>query len=610
MTSIQVNGVRVTGTGKADAFLTFSNGLNVVTGASDTGKSYVVELIDFLTGASRPINDISEAAGYTTAHLDLSLSDDARYRLSRALKGGNFALEKWNTEGGLDQGDPPVLAAKHAAKSTNNVSAFLLTPCNLWGKRLLKNQDGQTSALSFRDLAHLVIVKEEDIYKTTSPILSENQPENPRRKSVFRLLLTGVDDSEIVQEKRKADLKVKQEAEKDILTTLIADAETELAAIAPEPDQLSDQIARLDDTLGSLSQTITVHRDEIRGEQVRRKQSWDNIQDANNRLIVVTQLIDRFQLLRTHYKTDLNRLSAIIELQDTFTRYPEQQCPLCGSSPTAPETVTALNLDELQVGCAREIEKINLFLTDLDTTTNGLIKEEQALTKSIAQLRDQYDASSERLQEELAPLSEVNRQEFDELVALRKRLERADSLRQQIAGLRARLATLQGRVGKSKAANVELAPSTAQTHELCEEIESVLKEWGYPNLKRVSFSENHSDLVINGKDRRSHGKGLRALTYAAFTVGLMRHCLSKGLPHPGFVVLDSPLVAYREPDPAESGELPPSVKDLFYRSLASDKTRGQVLVFENEDPPTDMLQAINYIHFTKSTTGRYGFYPV
>ena len=135
-----------------------------------------------------------------------------------------------------------------------------------------------------------------------------------------------------------------------LLTTLIADAETELAAIAPEPDQLSDQIARLDDTLGSLSQTITVHRDEIRGEQVRRKQSWDNIQDANNRLIVVTQLIERFRLLRTHYQTDLNRLRAIIELQDTFTRYPEQQCPLCGSSPTAPETVTALNLDELQVG--------------------------------------------------------------------------------------------------------------------------------------------------------------------------------------------------------------------------------------------------------------------
>ena len=212
MTSIQLDGVGVTGTGKSDASLTFRPGLNAITGASDTGKSYVVELIDFLLGASRPINDISEAAGYTTAHLDLSLINDERYRLSRALKGGNFALEKWNADGGLDQGDPPVLAAK----STNNVSAFLLSPCNLWGKRLLKNAEGQTSALSFRDLAHLVIVKEEDIYKTTSPILSENQPENTRRKSVFRLLLTGIDDSEIVQKKRKADLKVKQEAEKDI----------------------------------------------------------------------------------------------------------------------------------------------------------------------------------------------------------------------------------------------------------------------------------------------------------------------------------------------------------------------------------------------------------
>jgi hypothetical protein len=75
-------------------------------------------------------------------------------------------------------------------------------------------------------------------------------------------------------------------------------------------------------------------------------------------------------------------------------------------------------------------------------------------------------------------------------------------------------------------------------------------------------------------------------------------------------VLDSPLVAHKEPDPDETDVLPESVKELFCRSLASDRRSGQVIVFENIDPPKDVEPSINYLHFSKSGAGRYGFYSV
>ena len=96
------------------------------------------------------------------------------------------------------------------------------------------------------------------------------------------------------------------------------------------------------------------------------------------------------------------------------------------------------------------------------------------------------------------------------------------------------------------------------------------------------------------------------MTYASSVLGLLRFAERESRPHPGFVVLDSPLVVYRAPDPDES--LPTEVKAAFFRGTAAQFKERQVLVLENEDPPTD-LGGVNVIRFTKSVDGRYGFFP-
>jgi len=106
---------------------------------------------------------------------------------------------------------------------------------------------------------------------------------------------------------------------------------------------------------------------------------------------------------------------------------------------------------------------------------------------------------------------------------------------------------------------------------------------------------------------------VRALTCAAFISALMRHCISKDLPHPGIVVLDSPLVVYKDPDKtgSESARIRHAgVKEAFYRAMAEGLCLGQVLVLENEDPTPDVAQRITHHHFTKARTGRYGLLPV
>jgi hypothetical protein len=103
---------------------------------------------------------------------------------------------------------------------------------------------------------------------------------------------------------------------------------------------------------------------------------------------------------------------------------------------------------------------------------------------------------------------------------------------------------------------------------------------------------------------------MRAITHAAFTVGLLEYTRVNELPHPGFVVLDTPLLAYREPEGEEDDLTGTDVQDRFYEYLEALKER-QVIIFENNDPPEAVKRRSQTLFFSKNPhLGRYGFFPV
>lgn len=140
-------------------------------------------------------------------------------------------------------------------------------------------------------------------------------------------------------------------------------------------------------------------------------------------------------------------------------------------------------------------------------------------------------------------------------------------------------------------------------------IEEILKEWHFPGEGRVYFDEVERDFVIDGKPRGSRGKGLRAITHAAVTIGLMEYCRDMSLPHPGFVVLDSPLLAYWAPEGKEDDLKGTDLKDKFYDYLVENHSDSQVIIIENEHPSERLAQHVAMTVFTKNPTqGRYGLF--
>jgi hypothetical protein len=150
---------------------------------------------------------------------------------------------------------------------------------------------------------------------------------------------------------------------------------------------------------------------------------------------------------------------------------------------------------------------------------------------------------------------------------------------------------------------------TAVADKFASTVEEVLVSWHFPNATRVQFEPKKRDLVIGGKLRTARGKGLRAITHAAFTIGLLQFCRLHNNPHPGFVVLDSPLLAYRAPDSAEDDLSGTDLKQRFYNYLMKLGTDRQVIIVENVDPTPEVSATPQTLRFTGNlNTGRHGLF--
>jgi hypothetical protein len=604
----------LTGEGKPAAELPFSTGLNVISGASDTGKSYVIQCIDYMFGASEPPKSIEEAAGYTAIALSLQAYHGGQvFTLVRSLHGGDFQLfESENTNTSTRP-----LATKHSAKNDDNISAFFVKLTGLRGRKVRTDLDGKTREASFREISKLVLIDEEQIIKKRSPVLASGQDRSETfETSLFSLLLTGRDDSSVVAQPPAKIRKAQQKAQVELLDQLIASSKSTLSEEPIDPIGVAERLATTKARIDQVSNTISTTRAAINDQEKKRRDAWSARQKLDSRRLVIAELVARFDLLETHYRSDLARMEAVVEAESVLSQLPVERCPLCGAELTSIEEVHRAHAAEepvegLRAACETESRKIETLLVDLDSTRGQLIAEGKQLVEDLEIARSSYEAADALLQQELMPRTRFDQEELATLLANRDKLMEMSLKAEQVSSLAQRRDEVVAELTKRRAKRVKRETETSAVDELCGDIQALLKDWRYPGSERVTWNHEKLDILISGKPRASQGKGYRAITYSAFTIGLMNYCQRKRLPHPGLVLLDSPLVTYQEPDGTDDEPLGPDVKDAFFTELAKSPPTQQIIIFENEDPPKSVQTSINYVHFSKAKgVGRYGFLPV
>jgi hypothetical protein len=609
-----------TGTHIEPVRLNFQCGLNLVYGASNTGKSFTLKSIDFMLGGSKPLPDIDERTGYEMIWFGFSLVGVGDFTLSRSTKGGNFILYEGLVTSVQPEQKAQTLSSKHDPKKLDNLSQFLLNNLGFAKKFVATHAVGKQDSLSFRDLTKILLVNETGIQIEQSPIESGQRHDRTKEHSVFRLLLTGVDDSSIVPIMDKKAFDTSKAVRIEIINEMIADIDSKLMSSYPDIDDLPAQNQRIANALEQIKSEFDVAQGSIQSYLDEKRRLSIDIPRIGERLEEIQVHIERFAKLNKIYISDIERLGALEEVSFLLSLGTNRACPLCGAPAEAQQHMHEIgSIEQVREASLAEIAKIEHQRTDLAGTIFDLRREDERLRLILPELLNRL-AEIESEIDRLAPKANESQLKLSEIIMVRDHVKKGLALLEQKNTYIAKREEFNKLKKAPKTDNPKLDLPGTIAHEFCKIVSHVLKEWQFPGECHVSFDEKTYDLRIDGKLRVDNGKGVRAVTHAAFKVALLLFCRGRGLPHPGFVVLDTPLLTYRDPiKNPKLGELSDDekalaqtpVKQRFFEHLSSIRNLGQFIILENIDPPANIGE-LAHVHLFYGNTGggRNGLFPV
>lgn len=616
MSGIRLHYLVFTGPNIEPAELPFAEGLNILFGASNTGKSFASKSILFMLGASKSLPAIDEIVAYDAAWLGITLGDQGEFTLYRATRGGHLRLYP-----GLVKSAPPdaageVLREKHDSKREDNVSRRLLQGIGLDGKWVVRNANGEKESLSIRLLSGYAVVAEDDILAETSPVFLSGSPvERPFERNLFKLLLTGQDDAAAVTLPKELERKAAKAAKLELVDEMLAQLDAELGDAPPDEQETRDQLDRLDTSVGTLLASLQAAQGELDAVVVQRRNRLDHGSELKERADELDLTLQRYAKLNAVYDSDLARLQSIEEGGYVLVAMAGRNCPVCGAPPGAQtHNHAAEEISMAHTAAAAEGRKIEREQRELSHVVASLQAEAAGLRRTLQKLEEEaraLDDSMLRLRPQEASLRET----YEAYNATRAGIVRVLDLYQRRATLVGRRQEIDATVTRREGDAPSVGPDPTTLFAFGETVKGVLTAWKFPDADKVQFDAAINDITIGGKPRAANGKGVRAVLHAAFNVAVIVHCIENGLPHPGFLVLDTPLLTYREPLTSKHGDLAPdeqalkssSLAENFYSHLASLKSKVQVIVIENSDPP-DSIRSLAHIEvFTRQPgDGRFG----
>jgi hypothetical protein len=615
----------VSGAGLHSAEIDFANGLNVITGPSNTGKSYVFRCIEYMLGGQSQPKEVTESAGYDTIALEIESVDGKSYTLRRSLKGGHTHLFDCRFSEIDDKTEVKETLQATPHKTKPSVSSFLMSLSGISPMQVRTNKNDDTENVSFRTLAHLFLVTETQILAEKSPIYSDVNTDNTKNESQFYAFITGVDDSSLIAKPKKAIVDARIEGKEQLYEDLIAQAHVEIDKIT-NSYELPD-VQTIDEATGEINDSIELIGQEMDASIAERKRLSDEISAVDSRIFTIDELLFRFNVLEQHYQSDLKRLDFISEGENLVAQLQVAVCDSCGRI-LADGKHSHSEMQQpiaIQDACRAEAAKIKNHISDLANTCASLSNDRVELMSERDGLRLKVHSTDKVLSEHLKPLLSVEQKRLRNWLDIRRDYDRLDFLRQSLNTYVVEKAALtkknrqERKKGPETSSDVDTTTAErAETRQgalrkLCDGVSTLLDRWEYSKSPSVSFDTSELDLIIDGVPRINNGKGIRALLYSAFTLGILAYARLVGRSHPGIIVMDSPLTTLKEANDknkVDAEEVPDVVQQAFFADLATFSD-SQIILMENKVPAQTLWSSINLVQFTKNRTeGRYGFFPL
>lgn len=578
----------VTGNGKEPAIIQFKKGLNIIEGPSNTGKTLIFKCIDYIFGAKD--NPLIE--GYDCISLKIEI-DNSEIDLTRyAGKKSLFVNSAYNS---ILSGEYKYNTGRDDYESSFNNVLLKLLNINEYHE-IVKNSNYEKRSLTWRTFSSAFFIDEDSIISEQSPLIPIQFTEKTAFLSALIFLLSGKDFASVNSVEAKNIKKAKITAVKEYINNELQEYTRQTELLNKEIEEIPD----LESIIGSLSSEVEATEGRIVEKINNNKNLLANIQKINEEISESNVLLNRYDLLESQYDSDLKRLNFIVDGQINYEQAEKTMCPFCNN------TVSISKKEDYITVSLNDYKKIKLQKNDLINAREILKTKILSLEEKLDLLQSEKEEVNNEIEQVLQPkLNDLKEQ----LVLFKKQVEKKKEINflSQICSQKADFLSKQE---KDNSNENKYDPKDYLDYSFTSDFEKYIKELliqsHYSNLNSVVFSNTSMDISINGKERRTNGKGYRAYFNSMLSIAFIKYLFEKGTYKQNLLLLDSPILSLKL---SANEEIGTSIKQGLFEILQEMNNELQIIVFENIIPEIEYKNA-NIIKFTRDiNSGRYGFLP-
>lgn len=610
---MEIHSIQFTGDSVDAIEVDFNTRIKVINGASNTGKSFLVDSIDYMFG-KESIDKIEQSKPYSEISLQLSINSEP-FTLFRGFPSSELRLFQGHIKKTIKElhlSDYKVGSLKNGEESLN---CFFLKRWDLQNVKLAKNLSAEKVKLTIRLLSVIICSYEERIIDKHSPI-EANDRDKTINRNLFNYLLTGKDYSSFEELTKREIFDGQKVGRTNLLIELIDKLKDDVEYNNDSIMDLKNYQEKLENAISNNNSKLKVAQSKISELLIRKVEISAEYSEKAERLNNIRTNLANFSQLIRIYKSDIHRLESQEEAAFLLSVNHNGYCGTCGNKS---DNICSdlVDIDKLKSASLAEIRKIKIKESELLLTINSVTKQGKNISISMDDLAKELKSLEEDISLRTSSL-QIDDSHNSLLIKQHASYQKNIISLEMIEDFQLRLQRSETEKPPKKYKSPDFHPSDDIMTDFCRIYSDVLTEIKYPGNKIVTFDAKVKyDVLIDGNPRHLNGKGVRAVLHSVFKIATLLYCNKNNLFHPKLVILDSPLVTYRDPTESKHGELSEDEKKLtgtklsyyFLKYLDKISDIAQFIIIENIDIPEIYSKNISVETFHgKNFPGRRGLF--
>lgn len=634
---LKINYLILVGTSK-NYVVPFDNGLNIIYGDSDTGKSSILNLINYCLGASKidTYEEIESKGKYCL--LDVNLLG-IRYTIKRDIFNAKSNIEVYH--GGFKKIDdcfPKYYSPNYTQNAEDgNFSEFLLQAMRI---PLIKIKEAPSKEvtkmvnLSFRDIFKYNYLDQDKI--GSKKLFGDNFVLITKLKETFKLMYNVLDGqiteiegriSVLQTDKKTLDTKNKSVASflKETQVESLAELTQQKELLENQLDLLRIAIKDIDTEIISGSEELNYLRKDVNNLELEIRKMY---QVQSSIELEIKQNI----ALRNEYRNDIRKMEATIEALNKFPNIADKEldCPLCDSIVNVSKLKEFFNNTDTKTikgelnSLKRRMRDLDLIYKSLKENENQKANEIKVSISQLEEIRILLDKQSVDIISPYLNQRDTLSYKAGSLQSDIKNIQHFYKIRLQQSINDAEIVELNRNIDELRDTLLSLkkdAPSLdAILNKLGDKVKEILVFVGVKNPSNISISSKTYLPIIRGRDyEQITSGGVRTVSSVAYFISLMIYAIENPVNYPSFLMIDT-ITKYlgkvkerdlnstnRDEDEVE-GMTDSEKNENIYRyllTLNNLKDSFQLIIVDNDIPDAlfDDLKGYVRKHFSTNIEG-------